>query len=215
MDETQRKSLAEKLDLPEDATEEQINTALQQRELADPGAVDESGSNPPPGESGEKPKEYPPVATGPHDATEEGAPESGSGNVTNAKVNEDGTVTMDKGTFDYLVSGAQAALGAQAANRKREIADVVQAAVRSGRIPPARGEHWAKALEADFEGSKAVLDGMPEGLIPVNTRGAAGSEEQQVGNNGGEGLPDEWFPALAAQRNAQRPGSRIMIAKEG
>ena len=46
-------------------------------------------------------------------------------------------------------------------------AQVVDAAVRDGKIAPARRDHWLGALRADPDGATAVLDGLASNLIPV------------------------------------------------
>jgi hypothetical protein len=207
MDDVQRQQLAGTLGLPEDATEEQINSALQDRALADPPVVDETGSNPPPGESGEKPKEYPPVGSGPPDPNEPGTAEA-----SGPKVNEDGTVTLDKGTYELLKRGADTALATAQDNQKRTINDTVEAAIGVGKIPPARRDHWRNALAADFEGNKKLLEEMPEGLVPVHMRGSTtdNGDEPNVGSQQAEGLPADWFPSVAAASSR-----RVTIAKEG
>ena len=44
---------------------------------------------------------------------------------------------------------------------------IVDSAVRDGKIAPARREHWLDALRADHDGAKAVLDGLAANLVPV------------------------------------------------
>lgn len=78
----------------------------------------------------------------------------------------EGTVAIDKVQLDELV--AAATRGAQARTQQehdgREA--LVSAAVRDGRIPPARREAWIKQLEAD-PGSETILASLAPGLIPV------------------------------------------------
>lgn len=215
MDDAQRTALAEKLGLPEDATPEQINTALQDNALADPPAVDESGSNAPAGEKGEKPKPYPPVGTGPADPNEEGTEGPAGTAEAGVKVNDDGTVTLDKEAYAHLKSGADTALASATTERNRSIGEIVEAAIKVGKFPPARREHYTALATADFDGTKEFIDKLEPGAVPVNMRGTTGDgDEPNVGGDGGgEGLPKEWF------RNSVRAtggnGSRVTQAKEG
>ena len=87
----------------------------------------------------------------------------------------EGTVTVDSATLASL--RAQAARGEEARTRQ-EAEDreaLVSAAVRDGRIPPARKEHWVKALEAD-PGAAASLAGLEPGLIPVGEPVGVGAD---------------------------------------
>lgn len=108
----------------------------------------------------------------------------------------DGTVVLDQEAYAQLRTDAQA--GAEArrlqigADRDRE----VEAAIASGRIPPARREHWRRALDADQEGASASLASLEPGLVPVG-------KETGVGASAGEGEtgPENFnhlFPQLSA-----------------
>lgn len=78
-----------------------------------------------------------------------------------------GLVMVNKDQYEATV--AAAAAGAQA--REQQIAEahegIVMAAIGSGKIPPARKEHWLGALKADPEGTKTVLANLASGLIPL------------------------------------------------
>jgi ATP-dependent protease ClpP protease subunit len=87
----------------------------------------------------------------------------------------EGTVTVDSATLASL--RAQAARGEEARTRQ-EAEDreaLVSAAVRDGRIPPARKDHWIKALAAD-PGAAASLAGLEPGLIPVGEPVGVGAD---------------------------------------
>lgn len=77
-----------------------------------------------------------------------------------------GTVTVDSETLATLK--AQAARGDQAAQRqeKEDREKLVRAAVKDGRIPPAREAHWIEQLRVD-PGAAATLAQLEPGLIPV------------------------------------------------
>lgn len=194
MDDELRLSLAKRLGLPEDATEEQIRT-----ELAKPvGETTEEGGN---GEEG---------GEGNGEGEGEGEGE-GAGNPTAE------TVTMDRATFEQLKAGAALATKHEGERQSERVKNTVEAAVMDGRIPPARREHWTKALNADFDGAKIVLDGLEKGLVPVTIRGSVGTGEEEGAGEGdqNQGLPEDWFPEIKTIRAQAASGRRIVNAKEG
>ena len=196
MDEELRLSLAKRLGLSEDATEEQIKT-----ELAKPVDAGEGGGE---GEG---------EGTGGDGA--EGA--AGEGTPAGETAGVSATVTLDRQTYEQLKRGADLAVSHENDRITTSISAAVEAAVGDGRIPPARREHWTKALQADYDGNKAVLDGLEKGLIPLAARGSGGpgGEEGGAGVNQNEGLPEDWFPEIATIRAQANSGSRITNAKEG
>ena len=54
---------------------------------------------------------------------------------------------------------------------------MIAAAVKDGKIAPARREFWAKKWDTDPTGAKADLDSIEKGLIPVTAAGYAGGAE--------------------------------------
>jgi len=194
MDDELRLSLAKRLGLPEDATEEQIRT-----ELAKPvGETTEEGGN---GEEG-----------GEGNGEGEGEGEGEGAGTPTAE-----TVTMDRATFEQLKAGAALATKHEGERQSERVKNTVEAAVMDGRIPPARREHWTKALNADFDGAKIVLDGLEKGLVPVTIRGSVGTGEEEGAGEGdqNQGLPEDWFPEIKTIRAQAASGRRIVNAKEG
>jgi hypothetical protein len=185
MDEELRLSLAARLGLPADATEEQIRT-----ELAKPV---ETPPPPPPGDDDEGEGEG------------DGEPEGES------------TVTLDRETFEQLKTGAALAASHEQERVGNRITETVEAAVMDGRIPPARREHWGKALKADFEGTKTVLDGLEKGTVPVTIRGNSGAGDGEGSGDEGQvtGLPEDWFPEIKTIRAQAATDRRVVNAKEG
>lgn len=91
-----------------------------------------------------------------------------------------GVVTIDESTLADLRRNAM--LGAAAHERQRT-ADRdahITDAVKLGKIPPARVEHWTKAWEADPDGTKVTLSGLESGLVPVALSGSTGSGEPDL-----------------------------------
>lgn len=91
-----------------------------------------------------------------------------------------GTVLVDEGTLADLQ--ASAALG-RAAHDRQLAADrtaAIEAAVRTGRIPAARAQHWETQLAAD-PGALEVLNGLPENTAaPMQSTGYAGGMDEST-----------------------------------
>lgn len=78
-----------------------------------------------------------------------------------------GTVVVDRAQWESTVAAAEEGRAARAHQIREADNRLVQAAIDDGRIPPARAEHWLKALDADREGATATLNSLEKGLIPV------------------------------------------------
>lgn len=85
----------------------------------------------------------------------------------------EGTVLVDEAAFADLQ--AQAALGVQAhqAQMAAHREQVLDDAVRTGRIAPAARDSWAALLERDNT-AEATLAGLPANTIPVTELGHVG-----------------------------------------
>ena len=119
---------------------------------------------------------------------------------------DDNVIKLDRQTFESLKAGAAAGLRMEQETSKTKREALVDSAIGDGRIPPARKEHWEKALEADFEGNSAVLASLAPGLVPVDERGsnvtgeevlAAGTEAQV------KGWTHSLFPETRAREERQ------------
>jgi hypothetical protein len=175
-------ALRKRLNLPESATEAEINSALENEETPPSGQGEESV---PAEGSGEAPA-----------ATSEG---DSSAESTATAASRGETVTVDRDTFAKMQSDA--ALGRQAYERQQtsDRDSYLVAAVKKGKFAPARVEHWRKAWDADPEGTKATIDSLAEGLIPVGQLGAAPNEEGDTVN--ATAYPAHLFPEI--QRRQQ------------
>lgn len=83
-----------------------------------------------------------------------------------------GTVTVDAAAWTALNESVANLTKVHTKSEKQRREEVVDAAVKAGKIPPARKEFWVKAMEADPEGIEEQLDGLEE-IIPVTMRGTA------------------------------------------
>jgi hypothetical protein len=174
-------ALRKRLGLPEDATEVEINSALENEET---GVTPAEGDSVPAEGSTEAPA-----------ATSEGEGDAPAGTTAASRGD---TVVVDRDTFTQMQSDAT--LGRQAYERQQNTDrdSYLTAAVQKGKFAPARVEHWRKAWNADPEGTKATIDSLAEGLIPVGQIGAAPNEE---GDTTATAYPASLFPEI--QRRQQ------------
>lgn len=78
----------------------------------------------------------------------------------------EGVVTVDSEELAQLRADAQAGREARAQQMEDRRATLVDTAIRDGRIPPARKDHWLNQLAAD-PGAEQVLANLEPGLVPV------------------------------------------------
>lgn len=88
-----------------------------------------------------------------------------------AAANPPGTVVLDEATVAQLRADAAAGRTALETQQRQEREATVTAAVRDGRIPVSRRDHWVAQLEADPEGAGQVLASLAAGTIPVEELG--------------------------------------------
>jgi hypothetical protein len=180
--------LRKRLNLPDDATEAEINSELE-KESPDPTPAE------PPAMPAEGVTE-PPSGTS--------APEATPANPSTTASRGD-TVTVDRDTFAKMQSDA--AMGRQAYERQQtsDRDSYLAAAVQEGKFAPARVEHWRAAWDADPEGVKATIELLSPGLIPVGQLGTAPNEE---GDTAATAYPTTLFPEL---QRRQQPRQATII----
>lgn len=88
----------------------------------------------------------------------------------------EGLVAIDAETLAGLQVAAAAGQAADTRLRTQDRDDAITSAVKAGKIPPSRREHYAKAWDADPEGTREVLASLAPGLVPVTPAGYAGAE---------------------------------------
>ena len=229
MDDATRKKLAASLSLPEDATEEQINAKLQTQALA--GTDPESGKparevnpedEPPSDQSGERPSGTAPAGTPEQEQkvvedSQQGIDEGDPGQQPSGDA-EAGIVRVDKKVWEETRAGAQAALRHEKERKSDSVNAKIDAALKAGKFKPANTQMYRDLLTANFEQGSAVIDSLQAGAVPLEERGTAGGSDDgsSVGAGDGLGLPDEWFPDIAARRAAAGRGPKaVTYAKEG
>ncbi|MEU9888004.1 head maturation protease, ClpP-related [Sphaerisporangium sp. NPDC051011] len=87
-----------------------------------------------------------------------------------------GAVAVDEAMLNELRE--QAAQGVAARTQQiREARDhALNDAIRAGKFPPARRDHWAALWDADPEGTRQTLASLAEGLVPLEDIGEPGGE---------------------------------------
>jgi Mu-like prophage I protein len=105
----------------------------------------------------------------------------------------DDSVKVDPATFEQLK--ASAALGVEAhktlATRDRDL--FIQASVGKGKFPPSRVEHYTKRYDSDPEGTRAEIEALEDGIVPIVEIGAStGADDTGPVSTG-------WFPKLQKQ----------------
>lgn len=89
----------------------------------------------------------------------------------------EGIVTIDEATLTQLREQASEGVAARAQQRTESRDRTLDDAIKAGKFPPARRDHWAKLYDADPEGARATLASLEAGLVPLADQGAPGGEE--------------------------------------
>jgi hypothetical protein len=117
------------------------------------------------------------------DALRETKPTNEDGNMADDKPAEpetpalpEGIVTIDEATLTQLREQASEGVAARAQQRTEARDRTLDDAIKAGKIPPARREHWEQAWKVDAEGAKQALASLAPGLIPIEDKGAPGGE---------------------------------------
>jgi hypothetical protein len=207
-------ALRNALGLEDDATDEEVQTALEAAGfVAPPGQEVPSAPAPAPrapaaeqpGTSASGTAATPPVApdntapSGPNDpaVTQPTTPPQTPTEPVQAAA--DGTVRLDAATYHALRLGAQQGSQAFARQNQEDRDRVIVDAVADGKIPPSRAEHWEQAWERDPEGTRTLLTasveqgGLAAGLLPVGDPIGA---EHPTEDLTVEAYPAEWLPEV-------------------
>lgn len=197
-------TLAKRLGLPEDATEEQIEARLTALNEAapDPEPVTDPAPEPEP------------------EPTPEPEPEPEPEPVTEPATDDEGYVRLDKETYESLAATGREAAALVASTKKEHRERVVMEAIKAGKIIPASKPRFLQLFDADPEGTEKLLTaevdkgGLAAGLVPIiETGNGGGGDGDDV-----EGLPDDWFGgpngAIAAAKKRAESTSRVTMARE-
>jgi hypothetical protein len=90
----------------------------------------------------------------------------------------EGVVTVEQQILDQLNQDAASGREAVARETAQRLSQLVDDAVRDGRIPPARREHWLNSLKTDEAGFAPVLAGLATGTVPLESAGYTGGIDE-------------------------------------
>ncbi|MFI7449548.1 head maturation protease, ClpP-related [Nonomuraea sp. NPDC049714] len=93
----------------------------------------------------------------------------------------DGMQLIDEATLAELRASAAQGVEARALQRTEARDQALNDAIRVGKFPPARRDHYAAAWDADPEGTRQLLDSLAEGLVPLADVGQPGGEPTDNG----------------------------------
>jgi hypothetical protein len=208
-------------ELPDDASDEQITAALAE--------TPPEGDQPDGGDGGagttenpdEEEEETPPSGTSTGDAADPGQTQGGNAVSASslqgiqAQLKAAGLVVVDEGTLQTLQAGAQAGLRLDKKERERDRDETISAAISKGKFAPARREHYEKSWEADPEGTKALIEGLAEGIVPIEAQTKPDGESWDGSD---EAYPTEWLgpqaETLAAASGSNNGGRRVTVGED-
>jgi len=99
-----------------------------------------------------------------------------SAKVSAASDADKGMVRVDAAQWDALQVAAKAGEEARAQQLTDHRDSVINAAVRAGKFPVSRKEHWQKLWAKDPEGTEESIGTLAAGLVPLVDIGDAGGE---------------------------------------
>lgn len=165
--------LRKRLGLAEDATEDQITEAL----ASEPAVPDETAI--PAAEVEEKITEA--VAAARADERQK---------IT---ASDGGSIRLDSASYEALKASAEKGAEAHKKLEEGERDTFIAAAVGKGKFPPSRVEHYTQRYEQDPEGTRAEIEALQEGVVPViGVQGSAAAEDDPNALT-----TTGWFPQLA------------------
>jgi ATP-dependent protease ClpP protease subunit len=151
-------TMRQTLGLSEDADEATITAALVESAQEAADAVPSAPAAPAPAQ---------PAATQPE------APAPAAPSAAAPAGPTPGTMVIDSSAWDEREARIKRLEAADNKRRREERDQVVDQAVRDGKFPTARKEHWKRIWDADPEGTRTVIDGLTKGVVPVNEIGHA------------------------------------------
>ncbi len=121
---------------------------------------------------------------------------------SNAMQLPEGTIVVDKATWEEVAGQARQGAELAAKTRDTERDNFIVTAIKAGKFPPSRKEHYLKAWKADPEGTRGLIDSLAPGLVPVEARGTAGTgkDETVEGAAAASAYDEGWLTAAERHR---------------
>jgi hypothetical protein len=174
----------EKLGLAEGASEEEINAKLDEL-LATQNSDTSSDGGEGDGDGGEDDTDNGEGTQTEEETAPTGGPLPGSPPVTipqqegteGAQAKADGTVQVDAATWAQTQAALKDVANWREEKRVAKRDEVIQNAIKAGKIPPARREHYANLYDLDPEGTTERLGNLAPGLIPLEKLGYGDTQD--------------------------------------
>lgn len=176
-----------KLGLPEDATQEQIDAALQRASTLLAEHPEEEVST-----EGETPE----TETETETEKEVTVTETEKEKEKETPVVPEGMVLMDTEEAQSLKTAASQGQKAFIRMEGQDRKDYLEKAVASGKFPPSRKDHYDALLQKDPKGTRTFIDALASGMIPVEAKGVGVDPETPEG----DAYPSNWLPEVAARK---------------
>jgi len=122
----------------------------------------------------------------------------------------DGMVLIDAATLDEVKKGAAIAASMQVERNDAVRNRVLDDAVKAGKFPPARREHFEALLKADPEGTTALIAVLATGMIPIEERGTDSTSGTETEGTDVSEYPAAWKPGVVAAQRAN--SSRVKVS---
>lgn len=126
------------------------------------------------------------------------------------------TIQVDRETFAALQRNAQAGATAREQQINAERDRILTAAVKDGRIPPSRKEHYRKMFASDPDGTKTLLTaeveagGLAKNAIPVSEDGEVPATDAQAAAT----YDESWLSPAERARARGESGSDNRVIQE-
>jgi Mu-like prophage I protein len=111
-----------------------------------------------------------------NDGTEQDKAENEPAPVAAGARLPEGVVTIDEAKLAELQAQAAEGVAARAQQRAEARDRDLNDAIKAGKIPPARREHWQRLYDTDPEGTKQTLASLSAGVVPLEDKGTPGGE---------------------------------------
>lgn len=198
--------------LPADADDAAVNaklTELAQASTTEPEPDPDKTATPAnPGTSQPAGPAGPPPTPDPEPATK---PDEGKVDVP------EGMVLVDASTWEQVKSNAIAAGEKMATDEKARRKGIVDAALKEGKFPRSRREHYDNLMASDdpkvVAATESLIAAMEPGLIPVGAEKGTGDGDVDANGNPAEAYPAGWLPEVVARGNSNgRPPTIVTEA---
>jgi hypothetical protein len=210
----ERSVLIARFGLPGTVTDTEIGDAVQRHLLAA-----ESPPNPDPQPPADPPTAPATTPSGPQGPTvpggdpgSQGAGGNDGGNTppdaaTNPEEDDsalEGMTVLDNAAFAELQARAAMADRLKEEDRVRRRDELVAAAVKAGKFPPSRRDHYAALFDSDPEGTERMIKRLHGNVVPLEARGVEPSEVEA----NPDAYPQEWLPETAATAGSNGAGKQ-------